>query len=255
MRVRVSPPAHEYKIPNIEFVGYFVFTVLELRASQLLGLRRREYGVARLYRGACDEKSCDRVSPYNMLDFMTMKELDKTIKRKYTISEYNPNWKLKFSSIKDFLMVVFGDKAIQIEHVGSTSIEEMKAKPLIDVLVTVEEVEPFLEQKDEMVEAGYEWGENYIEPNSIIFFKLGFDGEKLENIHVCKKGSMKARQFIVMRDYLRTHPEKVKAYSDLKELNVSLYPDDYPAYREAKAPFLNQLEKEAYEWEKVTQLS
>ncbi len=42
--------AREYKIPNIEFVGYFVFTVLELRASQLLGLRRREYGVAKLLR-------------------------------------------------------------------------------------------------------------------------------------------------------------------------------------------------------------
>lgn len=184
-----------------------------------------------------------------------MKELDKTIKRKYSIRDYDPNWKFQFSVIKNFLKEVFEDKAIQIEHVGSTSIEGMKAKPLIDVLVTVEEMEPFLEQKDRMISAGYEWGENYIEPNSLIFFKLGPDGEKLENIHVCKKGSVKARQFIVMRDYLRSHSEKVKAYSDLKEINVSLYPDDYPAYREAKAPFLEQLEKDAYEWEKVIKFS
>lgn len=184
-----------------------------------------------------------------------MKELDKTIKRKYSIKEYDQNWTAQFSAIKDFLVTIFKDKVVQIEHVGSTSVEGMKAKPLIDVLLTVEAMGPFLEQKDQMMKAGYEWGENYIEPDSIIFFKVGPDGEKLENIHVCKKGSMKARQFIVMRDYLRAHPEKVKAYSDLKESNASLYPDDYPAYREAKTPFLNQLEIDAYEWEKVTELS
>lgn len=177
-----------------------------------------------------------------------MKELDKTIKRKYSISDYDPHWKYTFSIIKDFLWSVFGDKAIQIEHVGSTSVEGMKAKPLIDILIIVEKMEVFQMQKDIMVNAGYEWGENYIAPNTIIFFKLGPDGEKLENIHVCEKGSAKARQFIVMRDYLRTHPEKVQEYSELKEKNVTLYPDDYPAYREAKAPFLKQLEKEAYEW-------
>lgn len=177
-----------------------------------------------------------------------MKELDKNIKRKYSFSDYDPNWKVQFSSIKDFLFEVFGDKAITIEHVGSTSVEGMKAKPLIDALVVVEKMEPFQEQKDRMNKAGYEWGENYIAPDTLIFFKLGLDGEKLENIHVCEKGSAKERQFIVMRDYLRTHPQKVKEYSDLKEKNVSLYPSDYPAYRAAKAPFLGQLEREAYEW-------
>ncbi len=124
----------------------------------------------------------------------------------------------------------------------------MKAKPLIDVLVVVEKIEPFQEQKDKMTEAGYEWDENYIAPNTLLFFRLGPDGEKLENIHVCERGSAKESQFIVMRDYLRAHPQKVKEYSDLKEMNALLYPSDYPAYRAAKAPFLQKLEREAYEW-------
>lgn len=54
-----------------------------------------------------------------------------------------------------------------------------------------------------------------------------------------------------MRDYLRVHPEKVKEYSDLKKENVKRYPDDYPAYRKTKAPFLRQLETEAYEWDNI----
>ncbi len=126
-----------------------------------------------------------------------MNKLDKNIKRKYTFSEYDHNWKNQFSDIQKFLFSVFGSKALTIEHVGSTSVEGMKAKPLIDVLVVVEKIELFKEQKEVMIKAGYEWGENYIAPNTLLFFRLGPDGEKLENIHVCERWSAKERQFIV----------------------------------------------------------
>ncbi len=178
-----------------------------------------------------------------------MAELDKNIKRKYSISEYDPHWVNQFNSIKDFLSEVFGNKVIKIEHVGSTSIPGMKAKPLIDVLVVVEKMEDFPDQKNKMVQAGYEWGVDYIGPNTLLFFKLGADGEKLENIHVCEKDAPKTRQFLVMRDFFRTHPEKAKQYSDLKEANSRMHPEDYPAYRAAKAPFLERMEQEAYEWQ------
>lgn len=182
-----------------------------------------------------------------------MNQLDKNIKRKYHFSEYNPQWKNQFLVVRDFLKSVFGEKALEIEHVGSTSIEGMKAKPLIDVLILVDKIEPFEGEKKLMIEAGYEWGENYIAPDTLIFYKLGPDGEKLENIHVCQKGSPKAIQFIVMRNYLRAHPDRAKAYSDLKEKNVALYPDDYPAYRSAKKGLLDELEIEAYKWSKTQQ--
>jgi GrpB-like predicted nucleotidyltransferase (UPF0157 family) len=179
-----------------------------------------------------------------------MKELDKNIKRKYSISDYDSNWVNQFNSIQQFLLDIFGDRAIQIEHVGSTAIPGMKAKPLIDVLVVVEKMADFAIEKKIMVEAGYEWGENYITPDSLLFFKLNADGEKLENIHVCERGSSKVKQFLVMRDFLRTFPIKAKEYSDLKEDNAKKYPDDYPAYRAAKASFLEKIEKEAYAWDK-----
>ncbi|MDB5204759.1 MAG: hypothetical protein JWP09_787 [Candidatus Taylorbacteria bacterium] len=179
-----------------------------------------------------------------------MKELDKNIKRKYLFSEYDPNWVNKFGSIKNFLSGIFGDKALQIEHVGSTSIPEMKAKPLIDVLIIVKDIKDLSQETLEMVDAGYEWGENYIAPDTLIFFKLGPDGEKLENIHVCEQDTPKVKQFLIMRDFFRTFPEKAKSYSDLKETNAQKYPTDYPAYRAAKKPFLDEMEKEAYEWAK-----
>jgi len=173
---------------------------------------------------------------------------DKNIRRKYFLESYNPEWVKKFEQIKSFLQTVFKDKAVAIEHVGSTSIPGMKAKPLIDVLVTVDTMEDFTEQKTAMISAGYEWGENYISPNTLIFYKMATDGSKLENIHVCEITAPKVKQFIVMRDFFRTFPEKAKAYSDLKEKNHELFPDDYPAYRAAKSDFLQQMEQEAYKW-------
>lgn len=178
-----------------------------------------------------------------------MSEHIKSIKRKYFFLEYDPDWPRQFSLIKSFLEDVFGDTAVKIEHIGSTSIPEMKAKPVIDVLVVVEKMELFEKQKEKMVEAGYEWVENYIAPDSLIFYKLGNEGEKLENIHVLEGKAPKARQFIVMRDYLRTHPEKAKAYSEVKQKGFDLHPDDYPAYRGVKDPFLKEIESLAYEWD------
>jgi GrpB-like predicted nucleotidyltransferase (UPF0157 family) len=174
--------------------------------------------------------------------------LDKNLKRKYSLQEYSPNWIKRFEEIKLFLQSVFRDKALKIEHVGSTSIPGMKAKPIIDVLVVVEKMEEFLLEREKMLSVGYEWGENYIAPNTQLFFKMAEDGSKTENIHICEVDSPKEKQFLIMRDFFRNFPEKAKEYSDLKEKNFSLHPDDYPAYREAKAPFLHRMEQEAHKW-------
>lgn len=173
---------------------------------------------------------------------------DKNIKRKYSLSDYNPVWVEQFHSIKQFLSDVFGAKAIAIEHIGSTSIPGMKAKPLIDVLVVINHMEEFAEEKQKMVAAGYEWGENYIEPNTLIFYKMATDGSKTQNIHVCPKNAYKTKQFIVKRDYLRAFPDKAKQYSDIKEQAFKANPHDYPGYRATKEPFLNSIEQEAFDW-------
>jgi GrpB-like predicted nucleotidyltransferase (UPF0157 family) len=178
-------------------------------------------------------------------------KLDKNIKRKYFLENYNPMWVEKFNTIKILLQSIFKEKALKVEHVGSTSISGMKAKPIIDVLVVVEKIEDFLEEREKMISNGYLWEEEYIGPNTQLFYKTAEDGSKTENIHICEKDSPKEKQFLVMRDFFRTFSEKAKEYSDLKEKNQLLYPDDYPAYREAKASFLEKIEQEAYSWNRT----
>lgn len=100
-----------------------------------------------------------------------MTQPDKNLKRKYSLCEYNPDWANNFETIKEFLSEIFQDQAISIEHVGSTAVPSLTAKPIIDVLITVKAIEPFTHQKELMTKAGYEWGENYIAPNTLFFFK------------------------------------------------------------------------------------
>lgn len=175
-------------------------------------------------------------------------KIDLNINRKYTLQEYDLNWQNKFDEIKIHLSHVFKKKAIKIEHVGSTSIVGMKAKSLIDILVVIKKIESFDEEKEKMISAGYEWGDEYIGPNTLIFYKIAKDGSKTENIHVCEQGSCHEKRFLVMRAFFRAFPEKAKEYSELKEKNFNLYQDNYPAYREAKDAFLGRIELESYEW-------
>ena len=169
-------------------------------------------------------------------------------KRTYSIDPYNPEWIFRFLEIKKNLQDVFGSKALDIQHVGSTSISGMKAKPLVDVLVTIRNMETFVVEKERMSALGYEWGADYIEPNSLLFYKTINGDQKTENIHICIEGSPKAVQFITTRDYLRSHPERAEAYCNLKEELNKRFPDDYPSYREGKQAFLEETERLTQEW-------
>jgi GrpB-like predicted nucleotidyltransferase (UPF0157 family) len=167
--------------------------------------------------------------------------------RKYTIEEYNPEWAKKFQEIKLVLEKIFKDKFTVIEHVGSTSIPGLKAKPLIDVLAIVEHWEDFEKEKSEMTKLGYQFRSHTFDQNSLLFEKI-LNNEKIENIHVLVKGAKKINEFLNVRDYLRSNPDKAHEYEALKEELVAKYPNDYVAYREEKSQFLLELNNLAREW-------
>lgn len=165
----------------------------------------------------------------------------------YTILKYDPNWINMFNELNQKLSRIFAGRFSRIEHVGSTSIPGMNAKPLIDALIVVDSMDNLAEQKKMMVEEGYEYRENYVAPNTILFYKTE-NGEKVENIHVCTSDNELFNQLILMRDYLREHPEKAKEYSDLKLQLKEKYPDSYEAYKDGKRGLLDEIKKLAYGW-------
>lgn len=178
--------------------------------------------------------------------------IDISKERGYRIENYNPEWVTKFNSIKSELNKIWKD-ASKIEHVGSTSIPGMKAKPIIDILIVFKEWTDFQNEVQQMHDLGYEAQENAWSDHSWLFYKIKQTErgiEKTENIHLLIEGEPKIPQFLEIRDFLRTHPDKAKAYSELKENLVNKFPDDYFAYRSGKQSLLQEIEKETAKWSK-----
>jgi GrpB-like predicted nucleotidyltransferase (UPF0157 family) len=171
------------------------------------------------------------------------------MKRRYAIVPYDPEWSIRFSALRELLRSIFLSKVVAIEHVGSTAVPGMSGKSLIDVLLTVRDVRDLEGECRQMAAAGYDLARDSIAPDTLLFSRLNGTGEKLENIHVCLEQAPKVRQFIIMRDYLRSFPDKARAYAAVKMQGFRDHPTDYRAYRAAKEPFLRQIEQEAYAWD------
>ena len=174
--------------------------------------------------------------------------LDKMLKRSYKIEPYNPEWPLKFEKIKQDIVESLGEKALLVEHVGSTAMPGMSSKGVIDVCVVIGHIEPFIEEKEQMFIRGYKYEDNYFTPDSVLFYKAKLDEEKEVNIHVLVRGDGDIDKFIGMRDYMRAHPDQITQYNELKERLHKEFPGDYPSYRAGKNDFLQEIKRLAHEW-------
>lgn len=157
----------------------------------------------------------------------------------YSIEKFDPKWKIRFEEAKELLQKTFATKALQIEHVGSTSVEGMSAKPVIDILVIIPNITDVAAEREQMQNLGYIYKENYIAGNSLFFCK-DKDGVRVENIHVLPEGHPRIASFVDKRDYFRTHPDEVKRYEEVKRALAMQFPNDYRAYAKGKNDYLNR---------------
>lgn len=192
---------------------------------------------------------------------------------KVTFEKYNPFWKNQFESIKNELEKSIGFLDPQIEHIGSTSVEGLSAKPIIDIMIGIKDeselnkVPLLLEGKD------YVYYEKYNEdmPYRRFFIKLkdkpqnlGFPGiihsedefpEELHNhslriahIHTIPVSSEHWLRHMAFRDYLRAHPEVKEEYQQLKEKLSMMEWLDGNDYNDGKDPFIKKEEQNAIQW-------
>lgn len=164
---------------------------------------------------------------------------------KVRLSEYNENWSRMFKDEAQFLSGVFGDEVIKFEHFGSTSIYGMNAKPVIDMMCLVKNIEKIDMFNDQMGILGYdvagEWG---IQGRRL--FRKGGEN-RTHHIHVYQYNNPQIERYLVFRDYLRTHPDEVERYKHFKVELAQKY-DDTAYYSKAKKPFIEEMEQRALEW-------
>lgn len=161
--------------------------------------------------------------------------------KKVIVLPYDPNWKTCFESIKQELESALGNLAMRIEHVGSTSVEGLSAKPIIDIDVVIDDYSVFGSVVERLAAIGYTHeGDLGIKGREA--FKYS-DKPHLQKHHlyVCPQDSAELLRHITFRDFLRSHPEAARKYGKVKETAAKLYPDNIEKYMEYKSPCIEEL--------------
>ncbi|CAN7662363.1 GrpB family protein [Paenibacillus sp. LjRoot56] len=156
------------------------------------------------------------------------------------IEAYNSDWIQEFESEKKKISQVLPSNAIQIEHIGSTSIMGMPSKPILDIAISVKN----LDETDLFVERlrtlEYVYVPKLEFPNRR-FFRKGERKKGTHHLHVYEQSSDEWRNILLFRNYLRSHPEQATAYAELKKHLASIYVEDRATYTQMKAPFIQSM--------------
>lgn len=154
---------------------------------------------------------------------------------------YDEQWKQDFLMIKDELTSALGQLAMRIEHVGSTSVEGLSAKPIIDIDVVIKDYTVLEEVVSALGVLGYRHEGNLGITGREAFKYDGKEHLKKHHLYVCPEDSPELKRHIAFRDYLRTHSDAMREYSHIKEEGAKLYPYDIERYIEHKSPFIEKI--------------
>lgn len=156
------------------------------------------------------------------------------------LCEHDEKWDQKAKEIIAILKEVLDKEAVEIEHIGSTAIASIKAKPIIDLLVGVKDIDAVLLKRYELEEKGiYYHGEDH----GGVLFVMG-DMEKDTrscHIHVVPYESEKWKDDLAFRDYLKNNEDAARAYEKVKEELALKYPKDRSSYTKGKEAIIHQL--------------
>ena len=164
--------------------------------------------------------------------------------RKVVVLPYDVDWQSAFEKIKGEIEEVIGDLIIGIEHIGSTSVEGMSAKPCIDIDVIIKDYSAFTAVVDGLKTIGYIHEGDLGIKDREAFKYSGKEHLLMHHLYVCPKYSEELHRHVTFRDFLRNNPKAVKKYSLIKEKAAELFPNDIDGYIEYKSSCIEELYKE-----------
>lgn len=152
---------------------------------------------------------------------------------------YDEAWKKDFEDIKAELVQVLEGLVLSIEHVGSTSVPGLAAKPVIDIDIVIEDQGCFEKVNTALGSIGYHHEGDLGIQGREAFKYDGKDHLRKHHLYVCSKDAAELKRHISFRDYLRAHPEAVEEYGRIKMEGAKLYPYDIDRYIEHKSLFID----------------
>jgi GrpB-like predicted nucleotidyltransferase (UPF0157 family) len=152
------------------------------------------------------------------------------------VKDYDTSWPAKFQMERDKIVACLGDAVIAIDHIGSTSVPGLKAKPVIDIMVSVRELD--LGAVKELL-LSLDYAHVPIDDDDRLFFRKGMP--RTHHLHVVLDGSEAYWRHIRFRDRLKAHPEEAKEYAQLKEALALRYRTDRDSYLDGKDLFIKEI--------------
>jgi GrpB-like predicted nucleotidyltransferase (UPF0157 family) len=170
------------------------------------------------------------------------------VKEAVVITDYDPAWLALFRSLASDLRAALGPVAIRIDHIGSTSVPGLAAKPIIDVQISVSALQPDAPIRIPLERLNYHFRADNPELTKRYFREA--PGTRRTHIHVRQLGSWNEQFALLFRDYLRVHPQVAAEYAALKRELAQQYcrPDQRQDYVTAKEPFIWSTMREADAW-------
>lgn len=167
---------------------------------------------------------------------------------KIVVVEHDPMWKEKYEKEAAKITDILKDILVSIDHIGSTSVEGLAAKPIIDILPVVTDIKKVDAYNAEFRALGYEcMGEFGISGRR--YFRKGGEENRTFHVHVFgQESTHDIRRHLAVRDYLRSHKEEADAYGELKKKLAAKFTNDIDGYCDGKDVFVKELEKKSLAW-------
>lgn len=155
--------------------------------------------------------------------------------------DYDPEWPAEFASERVRLAQALGPLAKGIEHYGSTSVPEMRAKPILDIIIGLDPLSDWQACHDPLLTLGYDYAAHAGVPGHHIFGRGRDSTERTHLVHLVQFGGYSWVSNLALRDALRTDPQLRREYLAIKEKAVVDAPDSRARYNERKRDFIDRI--------------
>ena len=164
------------------------------------------------------------------------------------LEEHQISWEQNAKETISEIQTALNGLNADVQHVGSTSIKSIKAKPIIDIAVAVNDFDEVITRNNKLAE--YDIVFRFDErPEHLLYVKGDFEADtRTHHIHVVLKNSIEWKNYLNFRDYLNSNKQAALEYEAVKIKMTELYPDNRDAYLEGKKEIISRLLKEAEKW-------
>ena len=163
---------------------------------------------------------------------------------------YNPEWKIQFDQLRQVYHNLLEAYVVAIEHVGSTSVPGLKAKPILDIdIIIPNHLLTWPKVKERLEQIGYHHVGDYGIKGREVFKRSSdkvpnYGAERIwprHHLYVCVEHGDAVKNHLLLRDHLRKHPKSLEAYGQLKAGLAKRFPNDIDAYMDGKTNFIIQI--------------